>query len=318
MNSSGDGLCQNLSYHLILINDFTKTPTESKSCEFGIAWCASHTSISHFARSTVIEDNAQFRRTVIVTSLGYNRFCCKLSVEGLTHVPLQESKNFQLQYRLSSLTKSEMPDAHDNYPQVTPTEMQIATHLTELNTMGYSNTSPNNPDILVSAGLIVNESETSTTAASSISTIVANLLRAICSLPDPTTFQEQGCHICLNDFSTSAEHPIQLPCGHIFGLSCLVAWTKEKLYINCPMCRIQYLDPLKSLEVCRRRSTSDLISQMIDRMIRDMPTREMMRNQENMQDFDVVARDFYLIIGKIEKRSEERSERINGSQTEIR
>ena len=47
---------------------------------------------------------------------------------------------------------------------------------------------------------------------------------------------------------------------------------------------------------------------MIDRMIRDMPTREMMRNQENMKDFDVVARDFYLIIGKIEKRNEERRE----------
>ncbi|KAL9033440.1 MAG: hypothetical protein Q9180_005941 [Flavoplaca navasiana] len=207
-------------------------------------------------------------------------------------------------------------DARDDYPQMTPAEMQIATHLTELETMDFSNTSPNNPDILIRAGLIVNEPETSTAAEPTISRIVTNLLRAICSLPNPSNLQDQSCHICLNTFSTSSEQPFQLPCGHIFGFSCLVAWTQEKLYINCPMCRIQYLDPQKSLEVCRQHSTCDLISQMIDRMIRDMPIPEMMRTQENMQDFDVVARDFYLMIGKIEKMIEERSEEEQGDMAE--
>lgn len=201
-----------------------------------------------------------------------------------------------------------MPNSRDNYPQGTPAEMQLATHVTELNNIDNLDNSPNNPIIPISAEPIPKEPNSSATAASNIFNIVTNLLRAICSLPEPTTLQDHSCHICLNTFNICGEPPIQLPCGHIFGLSCLVTWTQEKLFITCPMCRIQYLDPYKSLEVCRRHSTSDLISQMIDRMIRDMPILEMMRNQENMQDFDVVTRDFYVMIGKIEVMIKGRNE----------
>ncbi|KAL8976158.1 MAG: hypothetical protein Q9205_007785 [Flavoplaca limonia] len=213
-----------------------------------------------------------------------------------------------------------MPDSHDNYPQVTPTEMQIATHLTELNIMDIPNISPNNPNILTGAGLIVKESGTSTTAESSISSIVTNFLSAICSLPDPATLQDCSCHICLNNFSTSSEQPIQLPCGHIFGLSCLVTWTQEKLYTNCPMCRIQYLDPHKSLEACLKaskpHSTCDSISKMLEAMIRRFPVEEVLEYPHLMPEFDYLAGQFYGMIGQIQRKINMRTEEAQGDLAE--
>ncbi|KAL8886767.1 MAG: hypothetical protein Q9192_006431 [Flavoplaca navasiana] len=105
-----------------------------------------------------------------------------------------------------------MPNPLDNHPQETPAEMQLATGLIELNIMDNSDTPPNNPIIPISAEPIPKESNISATAASSISNIVTNLLRAICSLPDPATLQDHSCHICLNTFShlRRASHPTPL------------------------------------------------------------------------------------------------------------
>ena len=52
------------------------------------------------------------------------------------------------------------------------------------------------------------------------------------------------CGICLNKFADSNPHsPVQIPCGHIFGRSCLINWTNNTTQANhnkCPIC----LDPL--------------------------------------------------------------------------
>ncbi len=100
-----------------------------------------------------------------------------------------------------------------------------------------------------------------TAIANHVHSIVTTILRDICTAPNSNTIkQEDSCTICLEPFRTSREEPMRLPCGHVFGLSCLVTWTEPKVLRQCPTCRAQYLDPVKSLEVCKLHSNSDATS----------------------------------------------------------
>lgn len=61
----------------------------------------------------------------------------------------------------------------------------------------------------------------------------------LASLEDPT------CYICFEKCSNSpkGEAAVKLPCGHVFGLSCLSEWTNRMETLEdctCPMCRQLY------------------------------------------------------------------------------
>lgn len=160
------------------------------------------------------------------------------------------------------------------------------------------------PDIPGTVRPMTNEADTSAAAVSSIPTIVTAILRSICIFPNSTTLQDHSCTICLETFSTPGEEPIRLPCGHVFGSSCLVRWTQERLFRRCPMCRVQYLDPIKSLEVCKLHSTSDASSELIDKVIGEIRS---FTNSEILE-FDRSADEFYEYIGLQKWLDTERSE----------
>ncbi len=56
-----------------------------------------------------------------------------------------------------------------------------------------------------------------------------------------------SCTVCLDPAPssfTTGHNPIALPCGHVFGRSCLIQWQRRantsKDYYTCPMCRLEY------------------------------------------------------------------------------
>ncbi len=63
--------------------------------------------------------------------------------------------------------------------------------------------------------------------------------------PDLASLKDDTCYICLETCSNSpkGETAVKLPCGHVFGLSCIAEWTRGMEYIDectCPMCRQPY------------------------------------------------------------------------------
>lgn len=65
----------------------------------------------------------------------------------------------------------------------------------------------------------------------------------------PSNNENQGldsCSICWTDYD-QADRPIKLPCGHIFGEECILAWaqgtTPSGRYNGCPICRAELLPP---------------------------------------------------------------------------
>ncbi len=64
-------------------------------------------------------------------------------------------------------------------------------------------------------------------------------------LPDKLsgTQSDHQCPLCHVDFGTNGkdvvpEHPVLLPCGHIFGQNCLFGWLDDKAnFKRCPACR---------------------------------------------------------------------------------
>lgn len=65
-----------------------------------------------------------------------------------------------------------------------------------------------------------------------------------CVYEDELDAENRTCYICFSDFMTlpTAEAPIQLHCGHMFGVSCIMQWLRShpsETNINntCPQCR---------------------------------------------------------------------------------
>lgn len=54
------------------------------------------------------------------------------------------------------------------------------------------------------------------------------------------------CHICWTDYE-GEDCPVKLPCGHVFGKECIVAWargtTPSGRYNGCPWCGTELLQP---------------------------------------------------------------------------
>lgn len=58
--------------------------------------------------------------------------------------------------------------------------------------------------------------------------------------------QNPLCCICWNDYD-DGDLPVKLPCGHVFGEDCVIAWargtTPTGRHNGCPSCRAQLLPP---------------------------------------------------------------------------
>lgn len=175
--------------------------------------------------------------------------------------------------------------------------------------MNNSRSTHETPDSTTVIGqMVANDS-----AAAQRHSIDTTILRGICIAPNSYTIkQDDSCTICLEPFGTSREEPMRLPCGHVFGLSCLVTWTKAKVFRQCPMCRVQYLDPTKSLEFCKRHCNSAAISRMIDRLI--LKVRQI-ADSETLARVDDSANKFYDIIWSATKPGRRR--RSNRARMEI-
>ena len=54
------------------------------------------------------------------------------------------------------------------------------------------------------------------------------------------------CVICWNDYD-GEDQPVKLPCGHVFGEECVLAWargtTPTGRHNGCPSCRAELLPP---------------------------------------------------------------------------
>ena len=58
--------------------------------------------------------------------------------------------------------------------------------------------------------------------------------------------QNPLCRICWNDYE-GLDRPVSLPCGHVFGEECIIAWsrgiTPTGRHNGCPFCRVELLPP---------------------------------------------------------------------------
>lgn len=58
--------------------------------------------------------------------------------------------------------------------------------------------------------------------------------------------QNPLCAICWTDYD-GEDRPVELPCGHVFGEECIIAWargtTPTARHNGCPSCRAQLLPP---------------------------------------------------------------------------
>ena len=75
---------------------------------------------------------------------------------------------------------------------------------------------------------------------------IANLQHRF-TVPSPDAIENnQACSICWTDYS-GADQPVTLPCGHIFGEECILAWargtTPTGRHNGCPTCRAELLPP---------------------------------------------------------------------------
>lgn len=66
--------------------------------------------------------------------------------------------------------------------------------------------------------------------------------------PSPNTLQDNSiCGICWTDYDGDSDRPVTLPCGHVFGEDCILAWargtTPNGRYNGCPTCRAELLPP---------------------------------------------------------------------------
>ena len=89
-----------------------------------------------------------------------------------------------------------------------------------------------------------------------------------------SSIQEEGldneCSICRNEYNTpntddpddptaEIEHPVQLPCNHVFGNHCLHRWLSqdEDVEPTCPTCRREVVIPLSQEDARKLRTLLD-------------------------------------------------------------
>lgn len=65
------------------------------------------------------------------------------------------------------------------------------------------------------------------------------------------------CSICHDDWAATGAHRVcALPCGHLYGHSCIVQWwdqaLQQKRLLTCPVCRKQYAPQLSELSHSRK------------------------------------------------------------------
>ena len=54
---------------------------------------------------------------------------------------------------------------------------------------------------------------------------------------DPQTLDpEDHCMICHTEYDSATESPVRLPCGHVFGESCILQWLWARDRNTCPLC----------------------------------------------------------------------------------
>lgn len=72
-------------------------------------------------------------------------------------------------------------------------------------------------------------------------------LRQRFTVPSADLLQQHPlCGICWNDYD-GEDQPVKLPCGHVFGEECVIAWAKGATptgrHNGCPSCRSELLPP---------------------------------------------------------------------------
>ena len=92
---------------------------------------------------------------------------------------------------------------------------------------------------------------------------IANLKQRLNTASADDILQHPLCSICWNDYEGD-DQAIVLPCGHVFGEECVIAWasgvTPMGRHNGCPLCRAELLPP--SLH-SRFKALSDLVSDLI-------------------------------------------------------
>lgn len=72
-------------------------------------------------------------------------------------------------------------------------------------------------------------------------------LRQLFAVPSTDLMQQHPlCGICWSDYD-GKDRPVKLPCGHVFGEECIIAWAKGTTptgrHNGCPTCRAGLLPP---------------------------------------------------------------------------
>ncbi|KAL8771475.1 MAG: hypothetical protein Q9209_003145 [Squamulea sp. 1 TL-2023] len=80
---------------------------------------------------------------------------------------------------------------------------------------------------------------------------ILSKLHNICTFPALERLDREDCSICSNEYQTDGpEKPIQLGCGHVFGMTCILTWTLDKVGAgnipDCPVCRRPCLNPVEN------------------------------------------------------------------------
>lgn len=76
---------------------------------------------------------------------------------------------------------------------------------------------------------------------------VKAFLEHLPKVPEDELPDNEECVLCKEPFGTKvdgergkeSEHPVKLPCGHIFGSSCIAIWLEKEGKTTCPYCRHQ-------------------------------------------------------------------------------
>ncbi|PWA53981.1 zinc finger, RING/FYVE/PHD-type [Artemisia annua] len=91
----------------------------------------------------------------------------------------------------------------------------------------------------------------------------SNLSIALHSNPDPNvpkkipkrTDEPDVCSICYGVWTSHGNHRIcSLPCGHVYGMSCIKRWFQTSSYGTCPQCNKEYkledVGPIYATRIC--------------------------------------------------------------------